>query len=180
MSNMVVLNNITKVYQRGKQDVRVLRNLNMQISGGEFISIMGPSGSGKTTLLNILGGLDKPSNGEVIVNSEHIHSLSSRKLANWRASNVGFIFQFYNLLPMLTAEDNVELPLLLTKLSAADRKRKVALALSLVGLETRSRHKPTQLSGGEQQRVAIARGVTSQREILIERRLMKFSVCFSI
>lgn len=164
---MVVLNNITKVYQRGKQDVRVLRNLNMQISGGEFISIMGPSGSGKTTLLNILGGLDKPSNGEVIVNSEHIHSLSSRKLANWRASNVGFIFQFYNLLPMLTAEDNVELPLLLTKLSAADRKRKVALALSLVGLETRSRHKPTQLSGGEQQRVAIARALISDPSFLV-------------
>ena len=167
MSSIVSLHNVVKRYTRGKQQVEVLHSLNLEIPEGEFLALMGPSGSGKTTLLNLIGGLDRPTEGEINVAGERIDRLSSGQLAKWRARNVGFIFQFYNLMPMLTAEKNVELPLLLTSLSSSERKRNVEAALSLVGLADRAKHKPTELSGGQQQRIAIARALIADPRVLV-------------
>jgi len=164
---MVQVHNVTKVYERGKQKIEVLHGLTLDIPKGDFVALMGPSGSGKTTLLNLIGGLDKPSAGEIIVAGERIDQLGSGQLARWRAHNVGFVFQFYNLMPVLTAEGNVELPLLLTKLSGAQRKRNVAVALEVVGLADRAKHKPRELSGGQEQRVAIARALVSDPQLLV-------------
>jgi putative ABC transport system ATP-binding protein len=163
----VSLRNVVKRYIRGKQSVEVLHHLDLEIPQGEFLALMGPSGSGKTTLLNLIGGLDRPTEGEIVVAGENIDRLSGSQLAKWRARHVGFIFQFYNLMPMLSAERNVELPLLLTSLSSAERKRNVAAALAIVGLEDRAKHKPSELSGGQQQRVAIARALVADPTLLV-------------
>jgi putative ABC transport system ATP-binding protein len=165
--NAVVLRDIVKTYRRGKQRVEVLRDLSLTVSAGEFLALMGPSGSGKTTVLNLIGGLDSPDSGEVIVAGERLDRLSGRKLAAWRARHVGFVFQFYNLMPMLSAERNVELPLLLTSLSRAERRDHVRIALDIVGLSDRARHKPGELSGGQQQRVAIARAIVADPTIIV-------------
>ena len=165
--SMVQVRNVTKVYERGKQKVEVLHGLTLDIPKGDFVALMGPSGSGKTTLLNLIGGLDQPTAGEILVAGSRIDTLSSGKLAQWRAHNVGFVFQFYNLMPVLSAEGNVELPLLLTKLSSAQRKKNVAVALEIVGLADRARHKPKELSGGQEQRVAIARALVSDPQLLV-------------
>ena len=167
MPMIVSLKNIVKRYTRGKQSVEVLHALNLEVPQGEFLALMGPSGSGKTTLLNLIGGLDRPTEGEVNVAGERIDRLSGGALAKWRARHVGFVFQFYNLLPMLSARKNVELPLLLTRLSAAQRKRRAEVALELVGLADRAAHKPGELSGGQQQRVAIARAIVSDPTLLV-------------
>jgi putative ABC transport system ATP-binding protein len=167
MSAIVSLNNVVKSYTRGKQTVEVLHHLSIQIAQGDFVALMGPSGSGKTTLLNLIGGLDRPSSGEVSVAGERIDQLSSGQLAKWRARHVGFVFQFYNLMPMLSAERNVELPLLLTSLSAAQRKKNVLAALTVVGLAERAKHKPAELSGGQAQRVAIARALVADPTLLV-------------
>jgi len=164
---MVEIRNVTKTYERGKQKVEVLHGLSIDIPKGDFVALMGPSGSGKTTLLNLIGGLDQPTSGEIAVGSRGIDQLSSGQLAQWRAHNVGFVFQFYNLMPVLTAEGNVELPLLLTKLSGAQRRRNVAVALEIVGLADRAKHKPKELSGGQEQRVAIARALVSDPQLLV-------------
>ena len=164
---MVEVRNVTKVYERGKQTVEVLHGLTLAIPKGDFVALMGPSGSGKTTLLNLIGGLDQPTAGEITVGGHRIDRLSSGDLARWRAHNVGFVFQFYNLMPVLTAEANVELPLLLTKLSAAQRKKNAAVALQVVGLADRAKHKPRELSGGQEQRVAIARVLVSDPQLLV-------------
>jgi len=145
----------------------VLDDLNLEIPKEDYLALMGPSGSGKSTLLNLIGGLDTPSSGSVSINGERIDQMNSKQLSNWRASNVGFIFQFYNLLPVLTAQKNIELPLLLTNLSGAQRKKHVETALNIVGLADRSGHKPSELSGGQQQRVAIARALVSDPDILV-------------
>jgi putative ABC transport system ATP-binding protein len=167
MSTLVEIRNVSKVYERGKQKVEVLHHINLDVEQGDFVALMGPSGSGKTTLLNLIGGLDSPTEGSITVAEERIDRLSESALARWRASNVGFVFQFYNLLPMLSAQKNVELPLLLTKLSAAQRKRNAAIAFELVVLADRAAHKPTELSGGQQQRVAIARAIVSDPTLLV-------------
>jgi len=167
MSEMVKINNVTKTYTRGKQKVEVLHGLTLDIPQGDFVALMGPSGSGKTTLLNLIGGLDQPTSGEVSVGGNRIDHLGRGQLAKWRANNVGFVFQFYNLMPVLTAEGNVELPLLLTKLSAAQRKKNVAVALQVVGLADRAKHKPKELSGGQEQPAAIARALVSDPQILV-------------
>ena len=164
---MVAVRNVTKVYQRGQQKVEVLHGLTLEIPKGDFVALMGPSGSGKTTLLNLIGGLDQPTAGEVLVAGKRIDKLPSGELAHWRAHNVGFVFQFYNLMPVLTAEGNVELPLLLTKLTAAQRKKNAAVALQVVGLADRAKHKPRELSGGQEQRVAIARALVSDPQLLV-------------
>jgi len=165
--SMVQVRNVTKVYERGKQKVEVLHGLTLDIPKGDFVALMGPSGSGKTTLLNLIGGLDQPTSGEILVGGSRIDKLGSGQLAKWRANNVGFVFQFYNLMPVLTAEGNVELPLLLTKLSSAQRKKNVAVALEIVGLADRGKHKPKELSGGQEQRVAIARALVSDPVLLV-------------
>ena len=167
MTALVAIKQVVKGYTRGKQRVEVLHSIDLTVAQGEFLALMGPSGSGKTTLLNLIGGLDRPDSGEITVAGERIDSLSSGQLAKWRARNVGFIFQFYNLLPVLTAERNVEVPLLLTNLTAAERRRHVALALELVGLADRAKHKPAELSGGQQQRVAIARAIVADPTLLV-------------
>jgi putative ABC transport system ATP-binding protein len=167
MSAIVTLKNVVKRYRRGKEQVEVLHALDLEIAEGDFVAIMGPSGSGKTTLLNLIGGLDQPTEGEVNVAGERIDRLSGGQLAKWRARHVGFIFQFYNLMPMMSAERNVELPLLLTSLGRSERKRNVATALEIVGLADRARHKPGELSGGQQQRVAIARALVADPTILV-------------
>jgi putative ABC transport system ATP-binding protein len=167
MTPIVSLNNVSKRYRRGREDVAVLEQFSLDIADGEFVAIMGPSGSGKTTLLNLLGGLDRPTSGEVTVAGQRIDQLSGSALAAWRAHHVGFIFQFYNLMPTLTAARNIELPLLLTSLSSSERRRKVAVALELVGLSDRAKHKPGELSGGQQQRVAIARALVADPTLLI-------------
>jgi putative ABC transport system ATP-binding protein len=167
MDSLVALRNVIKRYVRGKQIIEVLHQLDLDVPAGQFLALMGPSGSGKTTLLNLIGGLDRPTAGEVIVAGERIDELSSGQLAKWRARHVGFVFQFYNLMPMLSAERNIELPLLLTSLSSAQRKRNVAAALELVGLTDHSKHKPAELSGGQQQRVAIARALISDPTLLV-------------
>ena len=158
---------VEKVFRRGSEEVRVLRGLDLDLPRGEFLALMGPSGSGKSTLLNLLGGLDRPSTGTVEVGGQRIDSLSDRELARWRARHVGLIFQFYNLLPVLTAAKNIELPLLLQPLSAADRKKRVATALDIVGLSHRAGHQPRQLSGGEQQRVGIARAIVTDPTLIL-------------
>ncbi|HEY9545895.1 MAG TPA: ABC transporter ATP-binding protein [Solimonas sp.] len=167
MSNIVSLKHVAKRYTRGKQAVEVLHSLNLEITQGDFVALMGPSGSGKTTLLNLIGGLDRPSEGEVAVAGERIDQLSGAALARWRARHVGFIFQFYNLMPMLSAQANVELPLLLTKLNAGQRKQNAQTALKIVGLDDRAKHKPNELSGGQQQRVAIARALVADPTLLV-------------
>jgi putative ABC transport system ATP-binding protein len=164
---MIQIRNVTKAYERGKQKVQVLHGLTLDVQRGDFVALMGPSGSGKTTLLNLIGGIDSPSSGEVIVDGHRIDTMSGGALAKWRSQNVGFVFQFYNLMPVLSAERNVELPLLLTRLSSADRKRRVAVALEVVGLADRAKHKPGELSGGQQQRVAIARAIVSDPALLV-------------
>src|SRR5580698_10516901 len=155
MSTLIEIRDLSKVYTRGKQKVEVLHHINLNIAEGDFLALMGPSGSGKTTLLNLVGGLDTPTAGRITVAGQRIDQLGAGALARWRASNVGFVFQFYNLMPMLSARKNVELPLLLTKLGAAQRKRNAGIALDLVGLHERAAHRPSELSGGQQQRVAI-------------------------
>ena len=164
---MVAVRDVRKVYTRGKQSVDVLHGLDLTIPSGDFVALMGPSGSGKTTLLNLIGGLDQPTSGEVEVGGQRIDRMSSGELARWRAANVGFVFQFYNLMPVLTAQRNVELPLLLTGLSGAERAQRAAIALKLVGLADRAHHKPKELSGGQEQRVAIARAIVSDPKILV-------------
>jgi len=167
MTAVVSLQNIAKSYTRGKQRVEVLHALDLEIQAGEFLALMGPSGSGKTTLLNLIGGIDRSDQGELEVAGERISALSSRELTRWRASHVGFIFQFYNLMPLLSAEQNVELPLLLTNLSKLQRNANVRAALELVGISDRRSHKPAELSGGQQQRVAIARALVADPTLLV-------------
>ncbi|WP_293716601.1 MULTISPECIES: ABC transporter ATP-binding protein [unclassified Stenotrophomonas] len=167
MSTLVSLRNITKTYQRGPEKVQVLHGINLDIASGDFVALMGPSGSGKTTLLNLIGGLDTPSGGEINIEDQRIDQLSAGQLSTWRSHHVGFVFQFYNLMPMLTAQKNVELPLLLTNLNAGERKRRAQIALTLVGLADRRDHRPNELSGGQQQRVAIARAIVSDPTFLI-------------
>ena len=167
MGVLVELSNLSKVYERGKQKVEVLHHIDLDIAQGDFLALMGPSGSGKTTLLNLIGGLDLPTDGTLSVSGQRIDRLGQGALAKWRAANVGFVFQFYNLLPMLSAQKNVELPLLLTKLSSAQRRKNASVALQLVGLDDRATHKPTELSGGQQQRVAIARAIVSDPTLLV-------------
>jgi putative ABC transport system ATP-binding protein len=167
MSALIEIRDLSKAYTRGKQTVEVLHGIHLDVAQGDFLALMGPSGSGKTTLLNLIGGLDTPSGGAITVGGERIDQLSGAALAKWRASRVGFVFQFYNLMPMLSAQKNVELPLLLTKLSASERKKRAAIALQLVGLADRASHKPTELSGGQQQRVSIARAIVSDPTLLV-------------
>jgi putative ABC transport system ATP-binding protein len=158
---------VSKFFRRGSEEIHVLEGLDLEVPKGDFLALMGPSGSGKSTLLNLIGGLDRPNKGEVIVNGERIDRLPQRKLAAWRARHVGLVFQFYNLLPVLSAARNVELPLLLTHLSKADRKKHVETALEVVGLSHRMRHLPGELSGGEQQRVGIARGIVTDPTLIL-------------
>jgi putative ABC transport system ATP-binding protein len=165
--SLVQLKGISKTYKKGKEQVKVLSDLSLDIRRGDFLALMGPSGSGKTTLLNLLGGLDTPSGGELIIGGQRLDQMSGAQLTKWRARHVGFIFQFYNLMPVLTAEKNVELPLLLTNLSAKQRKQHVAAALELVGLSERAKHYPSELSGGQEQRVAIARALVSDPDLLL-------------
>ena len=164
---LVVVDDVDKVFRRGSEEVHVLGGAHLEVPEGEFLALMGPSGSGKSTLLNLIGGLDRPSEGSVEVGGLRIDKLSDRKLAAWRSRHIGLVFQFYNLLPVLTAERNVELPLLLTHLSRAERKKHVAAALEIVGLSHRSKHYPRQLSGGEQQRTGIARAIVTDPTILL-------------
>jgi putative ABC transport system ATP-binding protein len=161
------LKGVSRVYQKGKERVEVLHELDLTIPDGDFIAIMGPSGSGKTTLLNLLGGLDKPSGGTVTVGGAELSSMSNSQLSNWRSTHVGFVFQFYNLLPVLSAQKNVELPLLLTNFSGKERAKRAAIALDIVGLGDRAKHLPRELSGGEEQRVAIARAIVSDPKLLL-------------
>jgi len=167
MSSIVSIRKVVKGYVRGKQRVEVLHGVNLEVEAGEFLSLMGPSGSGKTTLLNLIGGLDRPDAGEVVVAGERLDRLPSGRLAKWRARNVGFVFQFYNLLPVLTAARNVEVPLLLTNLTRKERARSISAALELVGLSDRASHKPAELSGGQLQRVAIARALVADPRVLV-------------
>ena len=167
MSALVEIVNLSKVYQRGPQKLEVLHHVTLMVEAGEFVALMGPSGSGKTTLLNIIGGLDGPTEGSITVAGERIDTLGQGALARWRARHIGFVFQFYNLLPMLSAQRNVELPLLLTKLKGRERRRNAGVALQLVGLSDRAAHKPGELSGGQQQRVAIARAIVSDPTLLV-------------
>ena len=164
---LVMIRGVSKVYTRGRQRLEVLHHVDLDIPRGDFLALMGPSGSGKSTLLNMIAGLDLPTDGTLSVAGRRIDRLSASELARWRAANVGFVFQFYNLLPALSAQRNVELPLLLTRLSAARRRRHAALALALVGLADRATHKPNELSGGQQQRVAIARAIVSDPRLLV-------------
>src|SRR5215813_11138754 len=165
--SIVSVRGVHKFFTRGSEQVDVLNDLNLDVPEGEFLALMGPSGSGKTTLLNLIAGLDRPSQGEVWVGGKLISSMSEAQLARWRTRNVGFIFQFYHLLPVLTAYENVELPLLLLPLSAAKRREQVTTALDLVGLTDRMRHRPGQLSGGQQQRVGIARAIVTDPTLLV-------------
>jgi putative ABC transport system ATP-binding protein len=167
MSPLVEIRGVTKTYRRGGETIEVLHGIDLDIPRGDFVALMGPSGSGKTTLLNLIGGLDTPTAGSIVVDGARIDRLSSGELARWRAANVGFVFQFYNLLPVLSAQRNVELPLLLTRLSGAERRRRARIALTLVGLEDRARHRPRELSGGQEQRVAIARAIVSDPTLLV-------------
>jgi putative ABC transport system ATP-binding protein len=167
MTAAVSLKSVSKAYRRGPTVVPVLESLDLEIGEGQFVAVMGPSGSGKTTLLNLIGGLDRPSGGSIRVAGEPLDRLSGAALSRWRGQHVGFIFQFYNLMPALSAERNVELPLLLVPMTVAERRRKVAAALTLVGLAERGSHKPGELSGGQQQRVAIARAIIADPALLI-------------
>jgi putative ABC transport system ATP-binding protein len=164
---LVKVEGVDKIFHRGSEDIHVLTGLNLQVPSGEFLALMGPSGSGKSTLLNLIGGLDHPTKGTVTVGGEQVNQLSDNAMAAWRARHIGFVFQLYNLLPVLTAERNVELPLLLTHLSRAERKKHVETALSVVGLSHRTNHYPRTLSGGEQQRVGIARAIVTDPTLLL-------------
>jgi putative ABC transport system ATP-binding protein len=167
MSSLVRIGNVHKFFTRGSERIDVLQGVNLDIPPGDFLALMGPSGSGKTTLLNLMGGLDKPSSGTIDVGGSNIASLSGAQLSRWRSQNIGFVFQLYNLLPVLTAERNVELPLLLTKLSKAERLKRVGIALKVVGLAERAKHYPRQLSGGQEQRVGIARAIVTDPVLLL-------------
>jgi putative ABC transport system ATP-binding protein len=167
MDTLVKVRDLHKVYYRGSEQIDVLQGITLDIPSGDFLALMGPSGSGKTTLLNLIGGLDTPTKGSIDVAGDRIDTLSGGKLAAWRARHIGFVFQMYNLLPVLTAARNVELPLLLTKLGSADRKKRVQTALSVVGLGERSNHYPRQLSGGQEQRVGIARAIVTDPTLLL-------------
>jgi putative ABC transport system ATP-binding protein len=167
MALAVSLRNVVKSYRRGREKVEVLHGLNLDIPEGEFLALMGPSGSGKTTILNLIGGLDRADSGEIVVGEENLQNLSGGQLAKWRTRHVGFVFQFYNLMPMLSAAANVELPLLLTNLSKAERRKHVAVALDMVGLTERASHKPGEMSGGQQQRVGIARAIVADPTLLL-------------
>ena len=164
---MVRLGGVAKRFTKGKETITIFDHLDLTIPRGDFVAVMGPSGSGKTTLLNLLGGIDQCDAGEIVIANQHIEGMSEGQLAAWRAANVGFIFQFYNLMPMLSAAQNVELPLLLTKLKSKERAKHVETALSIVGLADRSRHSPREMSGGQQQRVAIARAIVSDPNLLL-------------
>src|SRR3954452_2658517 len=164
---LVNVDGVAKVFHRGSEDIHVLSELDLKVPQGEFLALMGPSGSGKSTLLNLIGGLDRPTNGTVSIAGERVDQLSDRRLAAWRARHIGFVFQLYNLLPVLTAERNVELPLLLTNLSRAERRKRAAIALKIVGLADRARHYPRQLSGGQEQRVGIARAIVTDPTLLL-------------
>jgi putative ABC transport system ATP-binding protein len=167
MNNLVEIRGLTKTYVRGRETIEALHDITLDIPRGDFVALMGPSGSGKTTLLNLIGGLDVPTAGSIMVDCRRIDQLSRGELAQWRAAHIGFVFQFYNLLPMLSAQRNVELPLLLTNLSAAQRRQHAEIALTLVGLHDRAKHKPRELSGGQEQRVAIARAIVSDPTLLV-------------
>jgi len=167
MSALVRVSGVHKYFTRGSERIDVLKGVNIEIPQGDFVALMGPSGSGKTTLLNLLGGLDTPSSGAVEVGGTNIAALSGGQLSRWRAHHIGFVFQLYNLLPVLTAERNVDLPLLLTNLSKAERKKRVAIALNVVGLTERAKHYPRQLSGGQEQRVGIARAIVTDPTLLL-------------
>jgi putative ABC transport system ATP-binding protein len=167
MSSIIEVKGLSKSYWRNNIEIPVLHNITLDVNEGEFMALMGPSGSGKTTLLNLIAGIDRPTNGEINVAGTDIAKLGESALAKWRSSNIGFIFQFYNLIPVLTAYENVELPLLLTKLSKAERKKHVETALTIVGLGDRMTHYPKQLSGGQEQRVAIARAIVTDPQILV-------------
>jgi putative ABC transport system ATP-binding protein len=164
---LVRVHDVDKVFRRGSEEIHVLGGADLEVPAGEFLALMGPSGSGKSTLLNLIGGLDRPSEGSVEVGGQRIDKLSDRKLAGWRSRHIGLVFQFYNLLPVLTAERNVELPLLLTHLGRSERRKHVEAALDVVGLRDRSTHYPRQLSGGEQQRVGIARAIVTDPTLLL-------------
>lgn len=167
MTELIQIQNVSKSYWRDSFEIPVLHKINLNVNEGDFLALMGPSGSGKTTLLNLIAGIDRPTNGKIIVNSTDISELGESALAKWRSSNVGFVFQFYNLIPVLTAFENVELPLLLTKLSKSERRDHVEKVLSVVGLGDRMHHYPKQLSGGQEQRVAIARAIVTDPLILV-------------
>ncbi len=167
MTTLVRIRDLTKNFQRGSETVEVLHRLDLEIPQGDFLALMGPSGSGKSTLLNLIGGLDRPTSGSLEIAGQEIGHLNEAALGRWRADNVGFVFQMYNLLPVLTAQRNVELPLLLTKLSASERKQRATAALKLVGLNDRANHKPRELSGGQEQRVGIARAIVSDPTLLL-------------
>ena len=167
MASAVSLKHVVKSYRRGRDRVEVLHGFDLEIPEGEFLALMGPSGSGKTTILNLVGGLDHVDSGEVIVGGEHLEKLSGGQLAKWRSHHIGFVFQFYNLMPMLSAAGNVELPLLLTNLSKSERMRRVEIALEIVGLKDRAGHKPGEMSGGQQQRVGIARAIVADPPLLL-------------
>ncbi len=167
MSALVQVTGVHKYFTRGNERIDVLKGVNLEIPQGDFVALMGPSGSGKTTLLNLLGGLDAPSGGSVEVAGTNIAALGGGQLSRWRAHHIGFVFQLYNLLPVLTAERNVDLPLLLTNLSKAERKKRVAIALNVVGLAERAKHYPRQLSGGQEQRVGIARAIVTDPTLLL-------------
>ena len=164
---MITLNQVSRIYRRGADEVHALERISLEIPDGTFVALMGPSGSGKSTLLNLIAGLDQPSSGNVVINGQMLSGLKEDQLAAWRAAHVGFVFQFYNLLPVLSAAENVEVPLLLTRLSKTARRQHVETALSIVGLAERKYHRPNQLSGGEQQRVAIARAIVVDPELLV-------------
>ncbi len=167
MTTMVSVKDVTKVYKRGSEELKVLDSLSLEVPEGEFVALMGPSGSGKTTLLNLIAGIDQPTSGAVVVGGRNIAVLSEGELAKWRSRSVGFIFQFYNLIPVLSALENVELPLLLTHLSRKERRERALTALKVVGLADRSSHYPRQLSGGQEQRVAIARAIVTDPQVLV-------------
>ncbi|MCP4584199.1 MAG: ABC transporter ATP-binding protein [candidate division Zixibacteria bacterium] len=168
MAEMLVkIQNVNKSYKRDSLEIPVLESIDLDVPEGEFLALMGPSGSGKTTLLNLIAGIDKPNRGDITIGNTRVNSLGESALARWRSRNIGFIFQFYNLIPVLTAYENVELPLLLTKLSKSERRKHVELALSVVGLEDRMKHYPRQLSGGQEQRVAIARALVTDPTLIL-------------
>jgi putative ABC transport system ATP-binding protein len=166
-ATLVRISHVTKTFKRGAEEIHVLSDLDLEVKEAEFLALMGPSGSGKSTLLNLIGGLDRPTSGNVQIGADRVDALSDKQLAAWRARHIGFVFQFYNLLPALTAEKNVELPLLLTHLSKAQRREHVAVALAAVGLTHRAKHHPRTLSGGEQQRVGIARAIVTDPTVLL-------------
>ncbi|MFA5908445.1 MAG: ABC transporter ATP-binding protein [Vicinamibacterales bacterium] len=167
MDSLVTVSGVHKYFTRGSERIDVLKGVNLEIPKGDFLALMGPSGSGKTSLLNLMGGLDQPSAGTIEVGGTNIAALSGGMLSKWRANNIGFVFQLYNLLPVLTAERNVDLPLLLTRLSKAERKKRVDIALKVVGLTDRAKHYPRQLSGGQEQRVGIARAIVTDPTLLL-------------